>query len=65
LYSRKLDEQDAQIFYEMTRAAEITKVLNVYFETGIYEECATLLKLIKADLIVLEYINGRRELEEE
>lgn len=60
LYGKKL--VSPEIFFKEARAEEITRVINTYFKTGIYEECITLLKLIKSDLLVLEYIAGRREL---
>ena len=60
LYGKKLDSSD--IFFKEARAEEIARVLNDYFKTGIFDEWLTLLKLIKSDLLVLEYIAGRREL---
>ena len=60
LYGSKLD--NPSLFYKEVRAEEVTRVLNNYFLTGVYEECITLLKLIKSDLLVLEYIAGRRDL---
>ena len=60
LYGNKLENQE--LFYREVRAEELTKVLNNYFKTGVYEECLSLLKLIKSDLLVLEYIAGRRDL---
>ena len=60
LYGKKLS--NPELFFKEARAEEITRVINTYFKTGIYEECITLLKLIKSDLLVLEYIAGRREL---
>lgn len=60
LYGSKLERQE--LFYKEARADEITKVLNEYFQTGLSEPCHSLLKLIKSDLLVLEYIAGRREL---
>ena len=60
LYGNKLENQE--LFYKEVRAEELTRVLNNYFKTGVYEECLSLLKLIKSDLLVLEYIAGRREL---
>lgn len=59
LYGKKLS--DANTFYKEMRAEEISRVLNDYFKTGIYDNCVKMLKLIKIDLLVLEYINGRRE----
>ena len=38
------------------------KAVNEYFETGVGENCYNLLKVVKSDLLVLEYIAGRREL---
>jgi hypothetical protein len=60
LYGAKLESQE--LFFKEARADEITTVLNEYFKTGIYENCVALLKAIKSDLLVLEYIAGRREL---
>ena len=59
LYGKKLG--DVNTFYKEMRAEEISRVLNDYFKTGIYDNCVKMLKLIKTDLLVLEYINGRRE----
>lgn len=61
LYSRKLEAVDS--FLKEIRAAEISKVLQDYCYTGNIENCLHLLKLIKSDLVVLEYISGRRELQ--
>lgn len=60
LYGNKLESKDS--FIKEVRAEEITRVLNEYFKTGMYDTCLSLLKIIKSDLLVLEYINGRREL---
>lgn len=60
LYSKKL-ESNREIFQREVRAEEITRVLNNYYSTGEFDQCLTLLKLIKTDLIVLEHISGRRE----
>jgi hypothetical protein len=60
LYSKKLDQPE--LFFKEARAEEITRVLNEYFNTGTIENCNNLLKVIKSDLVVLEYIAGRREL---
>lgn len=59
LYGKKLN--DANTFYKEMRAEEISRVLNDYFKTGVYDNCIKMLKLIKTDLLVLEYINGRRD----
>lgn len=60
LYGKKLDNRDQ--FFREVRAEELTRVLNNYFKTGLYEECLHLIKVLKSDLLVLEYIAGRREL---
>jgi len=61
LYSNKLNSPDS--FLKEVRAEEVSRVLNEYFVSGMADSCITLLKLIKSDLLVLEYIAGRRELE--
>ena len=60
LYGKKLEK--AELFFKEARSEEISRVLNEYFKTGLYEDCLNLLKVIRADLLVLEYIAGRREL---
>ena len=60
LYGKKLDNRDQ--FFREVRAEELTRVLNNYFKTGLYEDCLSIIKVIKADLLVLEYIAGRRDL---
>ena len=49
-------------FFREIRAEEITRVLNTYFKTGDATECIAMLRIIKADLLVLEYLSGRRAL---
>jgi len=60
LYGKKLENADQ--FFREVRAEELTRVLNNYFKTGLYEECLNLIKLLKSDLLVLEYIAGRRDI---
>lgn len=60
LYSKKLPT-NREIFQREVRAEEITRVLNNYYATGLMDQCLSLIKLIKADLLVLEYISGRRD----
>ena len=60
LYGKKLENKDQ--FFREVREEELTRVLNNYFKTGLYEECLHLIKILKSDLLVLEYIAGRREL---
>ena len=61
LYSNKL-EKNKEIFEREIRAEEITRVLNNYYSTGYYDQCIAMLQMLKKDLVVLEYIAGRREL---
>jgi len=60
LYSKKL-LTNKEIFKREVRAEEIARVLNIYYSTGELDQCIALLRLLKADLLVLEYISGRRE----
>lgn len=60
LYSKKLPA-NREIFQREVRAEEITRVLNNYYSTGEFDQCLALIKLLKADLLVLEHISGRRE----
>lgn len=60
LYSKKLTS-NKEIFQREVRAEEITRVLNNYYSTGEFNQCLALIKLLKADLLVLEHISGRRE----
>lgn len=61
LYSNKLTS-NKEIFQREIRAEEISRVLNNYFATGMLDGCFALMKLLKSDLVVLEYISGRRDL---
>lgn len=60
LYGGKLDDADS--FYKEARAEEISRTLNEYFKTGDASLVISLIKLIKSDVLVLEYIAGQREL---
>lgn len=60
LYSRKIT--NVEDFFKQVRAEEITRVLNEFFKSLDFTDCRKLLAVIKADLLVLEYIAGRREL---
>jgi hypothetical protein len=61
LYSKKLPA-NKEIFQREVRAEEISRVLNSYYATGMLDSCLALIKLLKSDLLVLEYISGRRDL---
>ena len=60
LYSRKLTVS-RDVFQREVRAEEISRVLNNYYSTGTLDQCIALIKLLKTDLLVLEYISGRRD----
>jgi len=60
LYGKKLEDKEQ--FFKEIRAEELTRVLNTYFKTGLYEDCLALMRLFKTDLLVLEYLSGRRNL---
>ena len=59
LYCNKLPS-NKEVFQRAVRAEEITRVLNIFYSTGELEQCLALLKLIRADLLVLEHMQGRR-----
>ena len=52
---------DKPTFLKQSRADEILKTLEIYLKTYDIQPAYKLLTLIKADLVVGEYINGRRE----
>lgn len=60
LYSKKLEENQT-LFLKHSRAEEISKVLAYYFKTYDITKAIDLLKLIKADLLALEVVQGRRK----
>lgn len=61
LYSKKLTD-NKESFMKEIRAEEISRALNNYYKSQDISLATNLLKLIKSDLLVLEYISGRREL---
>jgi hypothetical protein len=61
LYSKKLTS-NKELFQREVRAEEISRVLNNYYTTGTLDSCIALIRLLKADLVVLEHISGRREI---
>lgn len=60
LYCKKL-QTNKEIFQRGIRAEEITRVLNDYYANGSLDQCLALIKLLKTDMLVLEYISGRRD----
>lgn len=60
LYGAKLDNKEK--FFKEVRAEEISRVMNEFFRDESIDRASALLGLIRSDLLVLEYIAGRREL---
>ena len=61
LYSSKLtDTKDS--FLQEIRANEISEALADFYKSDNVEKCLAVLNAIKTDLLVLEYLNGRRDL---
>lgn len=54
------DAEDRVLFYKHSRCNEIIKVLEIYFNNYNLEPASQLLTLMKADIVSLEYIAGRR-----
>ena len=52
--------EDKVLFYKHSRCNEIIKVLEIYFNNYNLDPASQLLALMKADIISLEYIDGRR-----
>lgn len=61
LFAKSVD--DKPMFFSHARSNEITLVLNNYFKTYDIQPCLKLLRLIKADLKVCEFIEGRNEIQ--
>lgn len=61
LFAKGVD--DKPMFFSHARSNEITLVLNNYFKTYDIQPCLKLLRLIKADLKVCEFIEGRNEIQ--
>jgi hypothetical protein len=60
LYSKKLD--NASGFLNEIRFNDLSKAMYTYSETDSIDEVVKVLNAIKTDLLVLEYLSGRREL---
>ena len=61
LYSSKLTDTKNSFLQEI-RANEISDALADFYKSDNVEKCLAVLNAIKTDLLVLEYLNGRREL---
>ena len=53
--------EDKPLFLKHARADEIVKVLDIYMNTYNIQPAYKLLTLIKSDLVVGEFINGKRK----
>ena len=63
LFGSKLEDADRAQFYKHVRAEEIADVLRRYYKEYNMTDVLKILKLIRADVMAFEYVNGRRELE--
>lgn len=61
LYSSKLTDTKNSFLQEI-RANEISEALADFYKSDNVEKCLAVLNAVKTDLLVLEYLNGRREL---
>ena len=61
LYSSKLTDTKNSFLQEI-RANEISDALADFYKSDNVEKCLAVLNAIKTDLLVLEYLNGQREL---
>ncbi len=61
LYSKHVDEANKLLFFKHVRAEEVTRVLNNYYKNYDITSALKLLRLIKADLVAFETVQGRRE----
>ena len=61
LYSSKLTDTKNSFLQEI-RANEISDALADFYKSDNIEKCLAVLNAVKTDLLVLEYLNGRREL---
>lgn len=59
LFSNKLE--DKQMFLKHSRASEISKALIKYYQSFDSTSCVKLLRLVKADIIAFETMQGHRE----
>lgn len=60
LYNNKIDDN---LFLKQVRASEISSALAEYSSNGDLSKCMSLLSILKSDIMVLEYLNNRRELD--
>ena len=60
VYSRNISNKEQ--FFKETRAKELAEALTAFYDSFDTAKGLLVLKLIKTDILVLEYIKGRREL---
>lgn len=61
LFSKHVEEKDKTMFFKHVRAEEVAKVLEGFYKDFDLTSALKILRLIKADLLVFEYVNGRRD----
>lgn len=61
LFAKHLENTNIQLFYKHSRVEEVTRVLNNYYKTYDLTSCIKILKLIKCDILAFEFIQGRRQ----
>ena len=59
LFSKKVE--DRNLFLKHARVQEICQSLNKYYQTFDMSACFKLIRLIKADIIAFETLQGHRE----
>ena len=64
LFGRKVSEETRIQFFKHVRAEEVSDVLKRYYDGFDVSSAMRMLRLIRADLMAFEYVNGRRELGE-
>lgn len=60
LFGSKLEGESKTQFFKHVRAAEVADVLSSYYRDYDVSSVMKLLRLIKADVMAFEYVNGRR-----
>lgn len=60
LFGRKVPEESKLQFFKHVRAEEVASVLDKYYIDYDVSSALKMIRLIKADLLAFEHINGRR-----
>lgn len=61
LYSKHVEDANKQLFFKHVRAEEVSRVLNKFYKDYDVTSAIKLLRLIKADLVCFETVEGRRK----